>query len=69
MQQLVAAIQVALRVLTAITEGRNPAPQDVEALKRLAPTVQYKSIDELACTVVQDALKHRAKVRAAREGS
>ena len=54
-----AALTVALRVLTAITEKRGPNPADVEELRRLAPLSSQASIDELACDVIQQTLRHR----------
>jgi len=57
-----AAMQVALRVLTAINERHNPAPEDLEELRRLLPEIDLPS-DELACKVVQDALAIRRHER------
>lgn len=62
-EQSLEHIERALRVLTTLTENRFPAPEDVAAWRRLAPEAADKTVDELACDVIQNALKHRAKVR------
>ncbi len=67
MQQSLADMQVALRVLTAITDRREPDAADVEQLRRLAPPRKYDSLDEMACDVIRLALKHRDAVRAPRD--
>src|SRR5579871_4097470 len=59
-QQSLHEMQLALRVLNAITNHRDPEPADVEELHRLAPSEQGISIDELACRVVTKALQRRA---------
>jgi hypothetical protein len=59
------AMKVALRVLTALTEKREPAFEDVEALRQYVPTATAESIDELACDVIQQALRKRADGRKA----
>jgi hypothetical protein len=64
MQQSLAAMNVALRVLTALTEKRHPDPADVEELRRLAPLHADCPLDELACDVIQEAIRRRAEVRA-----
>ena len=49
---------------------RTPAsPEDVAELRRLAPLLADGPIDELACDVIQQALKRRALVRQANAGS
>jgi hypothetical protein len=63
MQQSFDAMTTALRVLKAINERRDPDPSDVRELKRLAPFDERLSIDELACRVIENALRHRAEVR------
>jgi len=66
MQQSLAAMQLALRVLAAVTHKRVPDPQDVAELRKLGPqTPRNIPVDELACEVIQLAIKHRALVRAA----
>jgi DNA-binding NarL/FixJ family response regulator len=57
------AMKIALRVLTAITEKRNPDPDDLQELHRLAPLQPGASPDELACEVIQQAIKRRADAR------
>ena len=51
---------VAIRVLTAINECRSPDAKDVEALRSLEPLLaETLPLDELACEVIQQALKRR----------
>ena len=67
MQESFEAMTTALRILTAIMEDRDPDPSDVVALRDFAgPQAQGIDIDELACEVIQNALKYRSKVRAKR---
>ena len=66
MQYGLDAMRVALRVLTAITDKRNPDPGDLQELHRLAPLHADASPDELACEVIQKAIKGRADARQAR---
>ncbi len=63
MELSVEALKVALRVLTAISERRTPDERDVAALKKLAPLLADGPLDELACDVIQQALKRRAELR------
>jgi len=65
MQQSLSTMQTALRVLTAITEGRQPHPADVATLRSYAgPQPPGISLDEFACEVIQKAIKRRGAVRA-----
>jgi hypothetical protein len=57
-------MKTALRVLSAIVEKRSPEPADVEQLRSLAPPLATVSVEEIACEVVQLALKNRASGRA-----
>jgi hypothetical protein len=59
------AMKTALRVLMAIGERRQPDWSDVELLRSLAPPTAGASLEELACEVIQMALKNRALVRSA----
>ena len=66
MQQSLAEMKTALRVLTALNEKQAPATEDVEELRSLAPPdARDLPLDELACEVIQAALKRRAAVRRA----
>jgi hypothetical protein len=58
-------MKVALRVLTAIRERVHPDPADVEILRKSIgnPELAQKPPDELACDVIQMALKIRAERR------
>jgi hypothetical protein len=47
-------VETALRVLSAWTAGRKPAPADVEALKRAFPSSAHVPDDDLACQVIHD---------------
>ena len=70
MQQSLSTMQTALRVLTAITYGRQPDPADVDALHGYAgPQPAGMSLDEFACEVIQKAIGRRAEVRASRHES
>ncbi|PWU02231.1 MAG: hypothetical protein C5B51_21300 [Terriglobia bacterium] len=70
MDQMLHAMDVALRVLTSFNAKRTPDQADVEELRRLAPLSGDAPIDELACYVVYQALKYReAKRKARAEGA
>ena len=68
MLQSLAAMKTALRVLTALSEKRAPDPADVDTLTNYAPLLWNLSVDELACDVIQQALKRRAESRTSRVG-
>ena len=65
MQYSLQAMELALRVLTALTEKRDPDPEDANRLRAIAAVARVRELplDELACEVIQQALKHRAEVR------
>ena len=70
MKDSLAATEIALRVLTAITENRPPDPADVVALRSYADTQpEGIDLDKLACTVIQQAMNRRDEGRAAGHGS
>jgi hypothetical protein len=54
-----------LRVLTSLTEKRDPERADVDELRWIAPERADAPLDELACYVLQKALKDRADGRKA----
>ena len=54
----------ALRVLTALHEHAEPNADDVLVLRAHAPLRVDADLDELACDVIQQALKRRAEIRA-----
>jgi hypothetical protein len=56
-------IERAARVLTALTEDRFPDPDDVEELRLLVPDAAGKTLDEIVCDVIQNALTHRNATR------
>ena len=58
-------METALRVLSALTAHQYPAPEDVAELRRCAPLLEDAPLDELACDVIQQALKRRAELRKA----
>ena len=57
------AMKAALRVLRDITNGIEPRASDVYALRAFAPASSLPP-DELACDVIQRAIKQRATERA-----
>jgi hypothetical protein len=66
MQYSLDAMKIALRVLTALTEKRNPSDEEIGRLRELVGVAgEHLPADELACEVIQKALKHRAYVRRA----
>ena len=60
---------IGLRVLMAVTDRQLPAPEDMSELRRLAPLFADMPPDELACEVIQSALKNRAQARAKKESA
>ncbi|MDR3698379.1 MAG: hypothetical protein P4L56_02010 [Candidatus Sulfopaludibacter sp.] len=54
------AMQVALRVVKAITEDRAPSPVDLRELRRLLPSVPDLPAAELACGVIHRVVELRA---------
>ena len=70
MQQMLEAMETALRVLAALNEKRHPDPSDVDALRVYAgPQPEIRALDELACEVIQTVLRQSTDVRAAERGS
>lgn len=68
MQLSLDAMQTALRVLNALAERQPPEQRDLDHLRDLAvPEERTLPYDELACAVIQRALKHRAEVRGAEQ--
>ena len=61
-------METALRVLTAITEKHHPDSIDIDELRKLSPALAHLPPDELACSVIQQALKRRAELRGAASG-
>lgn len=51
------ALNVGLRVLTAITENCDPEPSDVDAIHSLEPFAVDQSLEELAHDVIGKAFK------------
>jgi hypothetical protein len=45
-------LELALRVLVAVTEGNEPDPIDLGSLRTLAPELFGAAADELACVIV-----------------
>jgi hypothetical protein len=68
-QESIEALKTALRVLTAISERTNPEPADIETLKSYAPLLADAPDDELACDVIQQAIRRRADVRSKAGGA
>ena len=57
------AMKLALRVLTALGDHQEPIEDDVSELRRIAPDKAAAALDELACDVIQRAIRHRAESR------
>jgi hypothetical protein len=66
MQEVLAAMKTALRVLTAIIDKREPNLTDVNELRRFAPLLADSPVDDLARGVIQRALRRRPATRKAR---
>ena len=64
MERLVDPMKVALRVLAALSERQIPSAADIAQLKAYVPECAGTPLDELACEVIQQALKKRAAARA-----
>jgi hypothetical protein len=56
-------IQTATRVLTDLTDQRKPDPADIERLRDYDEETNGRDLDELACDVIQKALRRRAELR------
>jgi len=57
----ISTMKSAIRVLMAITDRVEPTPTDVAELHRIAPECSDLPLDELACELVQRALKKRGR--------
>ena len=57
------ALKTALRVLIDISDHNPPDPADLETLRKLVPLMADAPVDELACEVIQQAIRRRATVR------
>jgi hypothetical protein len=68
MERIVEPMKVALRVLSAISEGRVPSSADIAQLRAYVPDSAAAAADEVACEVIQQALKSRAAARAKSSG-
>jgi hypothetical protein len=45
-------LELALRVLVAVTDGIDPAPDDLACLWEFAPELFGEPVDEMACEIV-----------------
>jgi hypothetical protein len=61
------AIMTALRVLRALTRRHCPDPGDLAELRRLMPPQTHASPDNLACSVIHEALRGSARLAIPRE--
>ena len=69
MQQSLEVMTTALRVLTALTEKREPDPADIQALEAfVGPKPSDISRDEWVCDAIQSAIKHREAARQKSDG-
>jgi len=57
------ALDTALRVLSALNVKADPNPVDVTKLRSLCPSLSGAALDELACDVIQQALRSRRQTR------
>ena len=55
------AMQVALRVLKALTEDRLPDPTDIRRLRNIVPSRGDLPAAELACRVIHHVIEQRAE--------
>lgn len=53
-------LKVALRVIAAVTEFRQPEDDDIQALRSYAPAFNGQPPDDLACEVIHQILRERA---------
>jgi hypothetical protein len=65
MDNSLAAMKTAMRVLAAVNEKRAPETADLDELRRLAPLLAELPADELACDVIKQALQRRDALRRA----
>jgi hypothetical protein len=63
MENSLAAMKTAMRVLAAVNEKRDPDAADLDELRRLAPLLAALPPDELACDVIKQALQRREALR------
>jgi hypothetical protein len=63
MTDYVAAMKIGLRVLKAISDRSDPASDDVEELRRLAPEFSNLCIDDLAFEIILRAASRRGQIR------
>jgi hypothetical protein len=68
MEETLAAMQTALRVMTAIRNRTAPDANDVEELRRLSPLLDDAPLDELARDVIKQSMRRRALIRERAEG-
>ena len=47
-------VEMALHVLVTWNDGRKPAPDDLEILRKAFPSSAHLPADELACQVIHD---------------
>jgi hypothetical protein len=66
-QQNSEQMRLALRVLNALNEKKNPEPEDVAKLRCLAPEISAQ-IDELACEIIARNIAQRVPIRRALAG-
>jgi hypothetical protein len=60
-----AAMKAALRVLTALSDRREPDQADVDELHWYAPSERERPLDEVVCDAIQRAIKDREEKRKA----
>jgi hypothetical protein len=64
-KESIEVMKIALRVLTALTEKSGPQASDVRGLLEFAPDLTHLPPDELACEVIQRAMKRQVHLQRA----
>jgi hypothetical protein len=65
MEPSLEAMTIAVRVLAALNWKQRPDQGDLDYLRRHAPLSAHLPPDELACEVIQQAVKRRTEARTA----
>src|SRR5262249_18752453 len=64
-KESIEVMKIALRVLTSITEKSGPTRDDLDGLLSFAPDLTRLPPDELACEVIQRAMKRQVHLQRA----
>ena len=63
MEAGLAELELAVRVLSAINDNQTPEPEDLNELRRIAPSLAYLPPDDLAFDVIEHAIQQRDMLR------